>query len=260
MRRNLHLFAALAGAFLAFAPSGESARSDQLTLNVEFSYTGQITMTTPSGTPVGTASGAPTVIPAGYYSLILEGPGGCTLTPYFMLKGPGVTLTDNMAQGEDQFTEHDVNFLPSSTYTWVNSDSPNVVYTFQTSAAVVGTKAPPAIWNGPTNKGSQSNKDVVGSSRLPVRGTLTGTIASNGALAITFEGKHPTTLTAGNYTLVITDKSPTNGLTVARGAAKSTHLTSAAFVGRHSSKLSLTTGRWIFATTKAKATEAILVS
>src|SRR5262245_18987753 len=108
-------------------------------------------MTTPTGAPVGTTSGAPTVIPAGYYSLILEGPAGCTLTPHFGLKGPGVTLTDNMPQGEDQFTEHDINFLPSSTYTWVNSDSLNVVYTFQTSSQVVGTKAPPVVWNGPTN-------------------------------------------------------------------------------------------------------------
>ena len=179
MRRALTLVAALAGALFALSPA-QAARSDQLTLNVNFAYTGQITMTTPAGAAVGTTSGAPTVIPAGYYSLLLEGPGGCTLTPYFVLKGPGVTVTDNMAQGEDQFTEHVVNFLPSSTYTWVNSDSPNVVYTFQTSSAVVGTKAPQVTWNGPTNKGTQTNEDVVGSGRLPARGTLTGTIDSNG--------------------------------------------------------------------------------
>jgi hypothetical protein len=258
MRRILTLIAALAAALLALSPA-QATRSDQLTLNVNFSYTGQITMTTPGGAPVGTASGSPTVIPAGYYSLLLEGPGGCTLTPYFMLKGPGVTVTDNMAQGEDQFTEHVVNFLPSSTYTWVNSDSPNVVYTFQTSSAVVGTKAPQVTWTGPTNKGSQSNEDVVGSGRLPARGTLTGTIDSKGAITIAFKGKHPATLEAGSYTFVVTDKSPANGLTVARGAAKPTHLTAGPFVGRHTWKLNLTTGRWIFATTKAKATQAILV-
>lgn len=258
MRPMLSFLVALAGTLLALAPA-QGARSDQLTLNVNFSYTGQITMTTPSGSQVGTTSGTPTVIPAGYYSLLLEGPGGCTLTPYFMLKGPGVTVTDNMAQGEDQFTEHVVNFLPGSTYTWVNSDSPNVVYTFQTSSQVVGTKAAPVTWNGPTNKGTQTNEDVVGSGRLPARGTLSGTINANGTLTIAFKGKRPTTLRTGSYTFVVTDKSPTNGLTVGRGAAKPTHLTAPTFVGRHTWTLKLSTGWWIFATTRAKASQAILV-
>jgi hypothetical protein len=258
MRRTFVLLAAFAGALFALAPA-QGARSDALSLNVNFSYTGQITMTTPGGSPVGTTSGSPTVIPAGYYSLILEGPGGCTLTPYFMLKGPGVTVTDNMAQGEDQFTEHDVTFQPSSTYTWVNSDSPNVVYTFQTSSAVVGTKPPQVTWSGPLNKGKQTNEDVVGSGRLPARGTLTGKIASNGKLTIAFKGMPPAALKTGSYTLVVTDESPTNGLTVARGAAKPTRLTPAGFVGRHTWKLNLTTGRWIFATTRAKASQSILV-
>jgi hypothetical protein len=258
MRRSFVLLAALVGALIALAPA-EAARSDTLSLNVNFSYTGQITMTTPTGSPVGTASGSPTVIPAGYYSLILEGPGGCTLTPYFMLKGPGVTVTDNMAQGEDAFTEHDVTFQPSSTYTWINSDSPNVVYTFQTSSAVVGTKPPQVTWTGPVNKGTQTNKDVVGSGRLPTRGTLTGTIASNGRLSLSFKGKHPVTLRSGAYTFVVTDESPTSGLTVAHGAAKPARLTGAGYVGRHTEKLNLTTGRWIFATTRAKASQSILV-
>jgi hypothetical protein len=256
MKRALLLVAVLA---VAVAPASQAARSDQLTLNVNFSFTGLITMTQPNGAPVGTTSGSPTLIPAGYYSLILEGPGGCTLTPYFVLKGPGVTLTDNMAQGEDQFTEHVVNFLPSSTYTWTNSDNPSVVYTFQTSANVVGTKAAPVTWNGPKNKGTQSNEDVVGSGRLPARGTLTGTVNSNGTFTIRFKGKQPATLRTGSYELVVTDKSPSNGLTVARGATKPTQLTPAGFVGRHTWTLKLSTGRWIFATTRAKATQAILV-
>jgi hypothetical protein len=256
MKRAILVVALLA---VALAPGGQAAHSDQLTLKVDFSFTGAITMATPGGAPVGTTSGTPTLIPAGYYSLILEGPGGCTLTPYFMLKGPGVTVTDNMAQGEDQFTEHVVNFQPSSTYTWVNSDNPNIVYTFQTSSTVVGTKAPPVVWNGPTNKGKQVNEDVVGSGRLPGRGTLTGTLSSSGAITISFEGKHPATLRTGSYTFVITDKSPSNGLTLARGATKPTRLTAAGFVGRHTWKLNLTTGRWIFAATRAKTTQAILV-
>jgi hypothetical protein len=258
MRRTLLLLAALAGALLALAPA-QGARADDLTLNVEFSYTGQIAVTNTAGAAVGSTSGAPTVIPAGYYTVVLSGPGGCTLTPYFVLRGPGVTVTDNMAQGEDQFNEYGVTFQPSSTYTWVNSANPTMVYTFQTSSQVVGTKPPQVTWNGPTNKGTQSNKDVVGSGRLPARGTLTGVVNPDGTVTIAFKGKHPATLRTGKYTFVLTDKSPSNGLTLARGAAKPTQLTAPGFVGRQTVTLNLSTGRWIFATTKAKASQSILV-
>ena len=249
MRRILTLLAALAGALLALSPA-QAARSDQLTLNVNFSYTGQITMTTPGGAPVGTTSGSPTVIPAGYYSLLLEGPGGCTLTPYFMLKGPGVTVTDNMAQGEDQFTEHVVNFLPSSTYTWVNSDSPSVVYTFQTSSAVVGTKAPPVTWNGPTNKGIAVER---GRRRLRALCPARGNAHGHGQLE-----RHAHDRVQGQASGDARDRqlhassSPTRARrTASRSPAaprSPTHLTAAAFVGRHTWTLNLTTGRWIFAT------------
>jgi hypothetical protein len=261
MRRHVQPLLAAAGAavLLAVAPAAQAVRADQLTMNVSFTYTGQITMTLPNGTPVGTTSGPPTVVPAGYYSLLLAGPGGCTLTPYFVLKGPGVTVTDNMAQGEDEFTEHDVNFLPNSTYTWHNSDSPNVVYTFTTSSDVVGTKAPPVVWNGPTSGKKQSNADIVGSGRGIFRGTLTGTVGAGGQLTLTFKGSKPATLKAGRYSLVVTDKSPTNGLTVGRGAAKPVTVTTVPFVGRHKATVTLSTGRWLFTTTRAKKVQSVLV-
>jgi hypothetical protein len=88
----------LAGLLLA-APAAEARENVQLTLNVLFDATGNINVATPEGTPVGVTSGAATVIPAGWYSIDLQGPGGCTLTPYFQLVGPGVRVTDNMAQG-----------------------------------------------------------------------------------------------------------------------------------------------------------------
>jgi hypothetical protein len=260
MTRRIRPFLVAAAAAALLAPaSGQGARADQLTMNVNFTYTGQITMTLPNGTPVGTTSGSPTVIPAGYYSLMLAGPGGCTLTPYFMLKGPGVAVTDNMAQGEDEFTEHVVNFLPNSTYQWHNSDTPGIVYTFATSSDVVGTKAAPVKWNGPTSGKQQTNEDIVGSGRGIIRGTLTGTVGAGGQLTVTFKGKEPATLKAGRYNLVVTDKSPVNGLTIARGATRPIGVTGAAFVGRQTASVTLSTGRWVFATTRAKKTQSVLV-
>src|SRR5262249_52001564 len=204
------LVAAVAAAFVAFAPSALAAQSTstrasvELTMNVIFSYQGSISVALPNGTPVGTTSGAPTVIPAGYYSVILTGPGSCSLVPYFLLSGPGVAVSDNMAQGEEDFTEYDVNFQPNSTYTWKNGDNPRDVYTFQTSGQVLGTKSPPVIWKGPVTSKS-SNSSIVGSAISPSRGNLTGTVSSDGKLTLLFKGKSASSLRSGLYKLTITD-------------------------------------------------------
>ena len=78
------LVASVAAAFVAVAPSAFAAKARsthvsrgtvELTMNVIFDYQGDITVALADGTPVGTTSGSPTVIPAGYYSVILTGPG-----------------------------------------------------------------------------------------------------------------------------------------------------------------------------------------
>ncbi len=50
---------------LALAPVAQGRTSAGNALDVTFTADGVITMTLPDGTPVGTTSGAPTVIPAG---------------------------------------------------------------------------------------------------------------------------------------------------------------------------------------------------
>src|SRR5580765_1954963 len=51
------------------------------------------------GTPVGTTSGAPTVIPAGTYKLILDDTSETDMD--FDLAGPGVKLVTNMSHAEE---------------------------------------------------------------------------------------------------------------------------------------------------------------
>ena len=60
------------------AALGRSAANP--TIRVQFSLTGTITVAGPNGAPLGTTSGQPTVIPAGYYTILLLGPGGCAVT------------------------------------------------------------------------------------------------------------------------------------------------------------------------------------
>src|SRR5436853_7694729 len=94
----LRLVVLLAGvAALLTAPSGALGRSTaNPTIRVQFSLTGPITVTGPSGAPLGTATGTPPTIPAGYYTLLLVGPGGCAVIPYFELKGPAENGANNL--------------------------------------------------------------------------------------------------------------------------------------------------------------------
>ena len=117
--------AVLAGVLLA-APTAGARQTANLSLNVTFFTNGQITMALPDGTPVGTTSGAPTMIPAGYYALMMNGPGGCTSLPHFILKGPGENVVDNLTEGEVTNFQYNAYFLPNSTYTWRNDANPGV--------------------------------------------------------------------------------------------------------------------------------------
>ena len=258
------LAAGVAAVFVAFAPSALAAHSSstrasaQLTMNVIFDYQGNIQVALPDGTPVGTRSGAPSVIPAGYYSVILTGPGACTLVPYFLLSGPGVAVSDNMAQGEEDFTEYVVDFLPNSTYTWKNGDNPSVVYTFRTSGDVVGTKAPAVIWHGPVTSKS-SNKDIVGSALSPTRGTLTGAVSSAGKLSLLFKGKPAASLHSGRYKLTITDSTSKGGFILQPAKRSAVTLTGSGFMGKKTLTLNLTAGTWTLATTPGKTVATLTV-
>ncbi len=137
------LAAAAAAAVAALAVAG-AAQSAPLSLIVTFSATGAITVTLPNGTPVGTTSGAPTVIPAGYYVIQMYGPGGCAVLPHWNLRGPGEAISDNMTEGEVNTATYNAYFQPNATYTWVSDAAPSVVHTFVTTADVQGTRPPPA--------------------------------------------------------------------------------------------------------------------
>ena len=227
------------------AALGRSAANP--TIRVQFSLTGTITVAGPSGAPLGTTSGQPTVIPAGYYTVLLLGPGGCAVIPYFELKGPGQNIANNLTEGELDNDSVNVYFQPNSTYTWRNREVP-AVFTFATSSEVVGTA--PAV-AGP--KGNQSSNhttvkssDFVGSQVLPFRGTLTGAVTAAGRLSLSYKGKSVTSLKAGRYTISVDDRSSASGFLVQKLRHAATVVTGRTFVGRRATKLQLTAGKWVF--------------
>jgi hypothetical protein len=245
---------------LALPPASQGSRAANLSLEVTFNVNGTIAVALPDGTPVGSASGAPTVIPAGIYTLQLSGPGGCAYLPFFQLKGPGLEVVEDLTGGEMDYTSRIVNLLPNSTYTWRNSAAPGVVHTFRTSGDVVGTQPPSVLPSLEKHSSTVSNQDVVGSRTVPFRGTLTGNVSAAGKLTLAYKGKSVTRLKAGRYTFAITDKSSTNGFMLQKIKQARVSVSGLAFVGKRSLSVRLTAGRWFVMPHGGTKTYAIVVS
>jgi len=222
-------------------------------INVNYSLSGAITMSLADGTPIGSTSGSPTVIPAGWYDFEMLGPGGCASIPQYILKGPGIYLSDNLDGGETQFLEHPaVHLQPSSTYTWTNDANPSVVHTFQTSAIVVGSPPDAASKDGLSSSKhtTVSSSDIVGSNLYLPRGTITGAVSSGGKLTFAVNGKVVTTLKKGAYTFKVIDQSKNGGFLLRKVKGKRvTTVSGAKFVGRKTmGGVKLSIGNWYFMT------------
>jgi len=227
---------------------------------VDFFANGQISVSTADGSSVGTTSGAPTVIPAGYYTFEFSGPGGCSVLPYFHLSGPGTDIVTNGNEGQVIHPPSGANLLPSSTYTWTDAAFPGVVYQFSTSAQVVGS--PPVTLTSPSSSSSAtvSSQDVVGSALLPFLGSLSGTISASGKISLLRAGKPFTSLKAGRYTLRVVSNSPRSGFVIERQKSKKVAVSRGAFSGKRSIAVSLTAGTWVFMVMPGKSSSSFAVS
>jgi hypothetical protein len=238
---RLATLAALVGGLLVVLPSASAA---SLSMNVTFFANGTITVTLPDGTPVGATNGAPTVIPAGFYTMNMIGPGGCATLPYFNLRGPGNNILDNMDQGEESGKTVNATLLPNSTYTWVDMQNPSVVYTFATNGQVLGTAPAPPV---AANHGTASSQDLMLSgTAAPLQGTLVGAISPGGGLTLAFDGRSVTSLSSGRYTLRIDDRSASSGFFVQKQNHRAVSYSGVAYVGARTASLHLTPGTWVF--------------
>jgi len=261
-RRALLVTAAVAVAgLLAISPAAIGRSSANPTIRVQFSLSGTIAVTGPTGAPLGSSSGSPTVIPAGYYTVLLLGPGGCAVIPYFELRGPGENIASNLTEGELDNDSVNAFLQPNSTYTWRNRDVPGNVFTFMTSSEVQGT-APPVAGpkgNESANHTTVKSTDFVGSQILPVRGTITAAVSNAGRLSLAYKGKSIGRLNAGRYTIAVTDKSSTSGFMLQKVSHKATSVTTPRFVGKKSAKVELTPGKWVFTPIGGKQAYTIAV-
>src|SRR5262249_52544395 len=156
-------------------------------LVVTFSVNGSITVTLPDGTPVGSTSGAPTVIPAGSYSVLMNGPGGCIQLPLFQLSGPGASIVSDMNGGEVDASTINASFQPNSTYTWhTDRGLSSGVHTFTTSGTVAAAGSAQTSTTPVASTGTPTSNDVVGSAIAPFRGKLTAAVSAAGTLRAAF--------------------------------------------------------------------------
>jgi hypothetical protein len=246
---------------LILAPAAQSRTAANPSLVVTFSPSGAVAVTLPNGTFVGSTSGAPTVIPAGFYTVVLNGPGECISLPLFELIGPGVNIQDDMLGGETDTHALYANFLPNATYTWHLDRNQAVVYTFKASTDSVGGTLPTTSGGtGSTPKNPKpTSQDITGSAILPFRGTLTGGVSAAGTLTLAYKGKSVSSLKAGKYTIAVTDKSSTNGFMLKKLTHATVSVTGLAFIGKHSASVQLTAGRWLFSPRLGKTAYSIAV-
>ncbi len=242
----------------ALVPMAQARGAATLNLTVTFTATGSITVTLPDGTPVGTTSGTPTTIPAGYYTVQEWGPGGCTQVPYFEIHGPQENVRDNLTEGEVNALTYTAYFAPSSTYTWIN-DATGTPHTFVTGSTLVGTP-PPVAGSTLANAGEASSQDLVGSAVAPFRGKLVGTVTATGKLSLLFKGARPTTLAPGRYTVVVKDQSTKVGLKLAEAKGMKMTVTTAPFTGTRTASIKLTSGKVSVGTTAGVKSFSLAVS
>jgi hypothetical protein len=260
----LCLFAstALVAGLLILAPAAQSRRAVNPTLVVTFTANGTVSVALPNGTAVGATSGTPTVIPSGYYTLVLNGPGECINLPLFELKGPGVDIQDDMLGGETDTHNLYANFLPNATYAWHIDRNQSVVYTFTASTSSAGGTLPTTSGSSSTSSGKTpvpTSQDITGSAILPFRGTLTGGVSAAGTLTLAYKGKSVTSLKAGKYTIAVSDKSSSSGFMLKKLNHATTSVTGVAFVGKHSASVQLTAGRWLFSPRIGKTAYSLAV-
>jgi hypothetical protein len=239
---------ALSAGLLLASLAGESSAAN-LSLYVSFFANGSISVTLPDGTPLGSTSEPPTVIPAGFYTLVFSGPGGCTALPYFHLTGPGTNIVSNMAEGAASRGTNTANLLPSSTYVWTDDAFPGVSHTFVTSAVVEGS--PPSASSSGTAGGSRGKgvtyPDLVGSEIGPFRGTLTAAVSASGRLSLAFKGKSVTSLKAGRYKISVHDESSSSAFVLQKRGHSAASVGGSTFTGKRAASVRLTAGSWRFA-------------
>jgi hypothetical protein len=247
-------------AFALPAQRGDAAVSQ--TISASINQNDDLAMTFADGTPIGSPALPGTLIPPGTYQVSVND--GSDISN-FDLSGPGVsdaTSVQDLVQ-----VSWTVTFQPCSEYSYVNDTVATSTEWFQTSASssssspcasagagaapvatpTTPTAPPPTAVTTNTPGPDPASASKPTSNKAPrFRGTLLGTVSPTGALRLTSGGKEVAALKTGRYTIEVSDKTSTDGITIQEIHAPATTVTGASFVGKRSVTLDLSAGQWFF--------------
>ncbi len=172
---------------------------------------------------------------------------GCRGWVQFQLTGPGVDLFTTLDTGCDAFLLlPPQNFKAGSSYTAQDLNQPAVTRTALTVLQSGTAPVPKTPYTATSDKG-QTFSDIVGSAvRNVLRTKLTGTLSATGKPTLTKQGAAVSKLKAGNYRFVITDRDSKHSFTLKAVNGKSTGLSGVRFVGKKTTNIRLSPGRWMY--------------
>jgi hypothetical protein len=239
-----HHFILLVALLCLFAaPAGSSATAvPSLTLNVNLS--GALEVILGNGTRF--QSGA--VIPPGPYLVLVASdvPDSRDIFHVFHLYGPSLNVESDLLPCENPRPLYTVTLKPGTTYTYEDSRNPQlgqVVFTTSASGSSSTTAGASAgTGSNGTSAGTSSNTSVLASA-VP---SLVGTVGVTGALSLTRNGRHVSSLTAGRYSISVDDTTKLAGFRLVRPTGSAVTVTTPSFVGRRRMTVTLTPGRWSF--------------
>ena len=87
--------------------------------------------------------------------------------------------------------------------------------------------------------------DLVGSARVPYRGTLAATLGIREPSRSWRTRKPVTSVRTGRYDLAVDDRTTASGLAVQKLRGRAVAITSARFVGKRTRRIALTPGTWL---------------
>jgi hypothetical protein len=254
-RRLSRLAAALAAVTtLAAAGSLGSWAALLPTLYVNYTLGCTFTITNDAGATV-------TSVAPGSYQLLIITPGpfgapdlsgstdftACKGFVQFQFSGPGASLSTTLDNGDLDHEQDHVTLAPSSTYLAQDLNQPSVAHWTLTTTASGTPTAPtsPATTTSPPMPPS-----TVGTTghAPPARilGLLAASVSATGKVTLSYQGRPITSVSAGRYTLTVTDHSRQSGFVLKQIRKAALPVTTAAFVGRRSVILTLGPGEWFF--------------
>ncbi|HWE80247.1 MAG TPA: hypothetical protein VG265_01235 [Gaiellaceae bacterium] len=265
LRLSLALAAFLAGGAVV---GGSSADTPLPVLTIAYGTSCGFSVRV-SGLTIDTSSAPGVTIPPGGYQVVITTPlpdaqfdpppSGCML-PSFSLSGPGVSWTSNVIGGRVYGDQTTLTLLPSSTYTAVDANHPQVLRVFSTTAtgssASLLAPGQPTSSSGPAQAETQGS--LIGSAVASYQGALHASVAASGKAALLSEGAGVVTLTAGLYDFVARDASRQGGFFVRKGTKKQVTITSDAFEGKKTVRVDLTAGTWTFYSNVGKPTKFVV--